>query len=330
MARQAKQQQQQVSETVRVVYPRDGAVEELRGRAFAVPSTVTAKAGWIESQWREEQARKAAAAEAEQRNATVLSDRIEQQRVADSQALQMAEANAAEAASLRAQVVELQQQLAMPDASRFAEIANGTTAAMGRTFDLQQQVAALSEQTEALALRTQEMADACAAQADSNQAVLRNAQELMNGSFGSYGSALQRFQGELTEQEVRISELASKTADNWEVVEKAGRISESAKEIARQEANELITRQLTEFRVFLSVALNAIGVNQRDIDDALNRMDEGLQRGMFVLDQGYIAQAVRIAQKFQAAKDDAEYRTDLASAQSAGRLGLSGDVYRLR
>lgn len=306
-----------------VRYPIDGPIEALRGTTWDVPRTVTAKRSWIESQHREAVAREAAATEQALREQAVLADRIEQQRSADSEALRMAESNAAEAASLRAQVIELQQQLAMPDASRFAEIANGTTVAMGRTFDLQQQVAALSEQVEALSLRTQQMADACAVQADANEAVLRNHQELSNGSFVTYAEALQRFQGELNDQEVRLGDLATKTANNWEVVEKAGRINEAAKEIARQEANELLTRQLAEFRVFLSVALNAIGVNERDITEALNRMDQQVQPGMFILEQGFIAQAVRIAQKFQEAKADAEYRTNKASAESAGRLNAA-------
>lgn len=310
----ARNQKAEAPQTQRVRYSAAGPIEELRGTAWEVPVTVANKAAWIESQYREQRARAAAAAEQELRQQQVLSDRISQQRSGEVQALQMAEANAAEAASLRAQVMELQQQLAMPDASRFAEIANGTTQAMARTFDLQQQVTALSAAVEDLALRTQEMAEGCAVQADANTALLKGQQELLNGSFGSYAAALQRGEDRLNDQQVQISELATKVADNWEAVDRAARINETATAQARQAAVELVTDQLDQFRVFLSVALQALGVTESDFSSALNRMDQGLQPGAFLISQNYIRQVVAIAQDYQAAKDDAERRTNIAAS----------------
>ena len=44
--------------TQRVRYPEDGQMEELRSGYFDVPSSVTDKAGWLESQYREEMAKR--------------------------------------------------------------------------------------------------------------------------------------------------------------------------------------------------------------------------------------------------------------------------------
>lgn len=297
--------------TVRVTYR--GPVSELQGTQWEIPAAIVKDANpasYIESMWRENRAKAVATAEQHKRDQEVLQARIDAQRVADGKALEIASEAAAEASALRAELAEVRALLSEPDIARQVEISNGTTLAMGRTFDLQVTVAALSERVEILAAQTQEMADACAVQADANTALLKSQQELVAGSFGTFAEALQVFQEQLTAQEQTIINLTSKIADNWETVSAAANINQTAIAQARQAATDLVTDQLDQFRVFLSVALQALGVSESDFSAALTRMDQGLQQGAFTISQSYIANVVRLAKRFEDARADAERRTN--------------------
>ena len=136
--------------TQRVRYPEDGQMEELRGGYFDVPSSVTDKAGWLESQYREEMAKAVAQKEKEAREQKVLSDRIEKQREVDSRLPSRVDDLEAENQQLRLKVERLEDQIATPDAQEQLKVNQQTSQLMGTTYEMGQTVLNQTEQTRQL------------------------------------------------------------------------------------------------------------------------------------------------------------------------------------
>lgn len=324
MARTTKQQ----PATKRVTYSREGPVSELRGTKWDVPSTIRVEnqGKWIESQYREQVAREAAEAEREQRNADVLRDR--QSQVLERERLDQERSQVdAEIASIRGELQGLKGELSSPDMAALAQVNAQTVSAMGRTLDAHERVDTLLQRLEAAEGRIETLNAEAIEAREVSLKLVENYQQILNGVQETHGKQINEYRSRYVEAATEATKLSEQIGLNWEVVDNAARINETAISQATAASRELLERQHKEFLSSLTVVLGAIGVTQEQLDAELIRLDQaGYDRRVPILEPSLIAQMVQMTQKHQAAREDAERRTNAASATSAGKLEISGYV----
>ena len=251
-----------------------GSIPEIQGQKFDVPDSVpqTSRAKWIESTWREEQARATAEAEREAREQRLLQERIEstrQQNAIDSLASEIGELNG--------KLQELDQRIvAEPDTSAQLQFNAAAADIYNRSLGLADEVAAMQATVTDLLTRATAMAEAAAIGEELQQQalnLLRNQQLMMNGSFETYASELQRLRDETNSAIVEVGELNTAAEDNREVIEQAANIREEAVNIARQEANSAVSEMRDEFLDLMALSLRALGLTEMDLITTANAIE---------------------------------------------------------
>ena len=273
-----------------------GDVSELKGSRWDVPAGVPGSqmAAWIESQHREAQAREAAAlakaeadAEAAAREAELLAARIE---VAKS-----GEEFRSDLESLRVEITDVREQLQTPDAEALMAMNASVMSAFTTARDVLERVDEAIARADALQLTAQDLMAEAEAQKQASVDVLRNQQELLNGSFESYRDALAVLEEQANATEVKVGKLNTLASESAEVVTAAANIRESAVDIARQEARAEMEKTRQEFLALMSLALEAMGVDERTLALQLNSDEADPNRGIFLTSE-YLRRLTKIQQ----------------------------------
>ena len=100
--------------------------------------------------------------------------------------------------------------------------------------------------------------------------LLRNQQQMMNGSFETYASELQRLRDQTNLATVEVGELNTAAQDNREVIEQAANIRQEAVNIARQEAQAEVQEARNDFLDFMALSLRALGITEADLAATAN------------------------------------------------------------
>ena len=307
MARRPQQQQSKEIATTVGTYPNDGPVVEMRGLKMAIPVTVKNKAAWMESKFREEQARLVAEEERKAREQQVLADRIAKQK--DEATVE------AQLSPLRDQVVGLQEQLAevssllvQPDAATLVEISNSTTANMARTLDAAEKTRELIDQVEAL----QATVGGLATEVETLQAqtlqVNKNRLDFINEGTTAMGEQIRlRDERILKEQEHAVA-LSSEINANHQVVMAAKDVQKSTVEAARAQVSEVITSMTDDFVEMINLTITSLGLSQGDLVQNLNSVDFSGGRSGVRLTRQQIAQFADVYRKATAAINSEDER----------------------
>ena len=205
-----------------------GEIPELQGTKWDVPSTIpmAGRAAWIESQHREALAREAAAAakaeadaEAAAREAELLGARIE--------AARSGEAFRDDLQALSAEIEGVKQQLETPDAEAVMAMNASTMVAFNTAKDVLDRVEVAIAQAESLQLT----ADEYLKQAEEHKAaalqVLRNQQQMVNGSFEGYSIALEQLQEQTNEVTLEVGQLLSEASAARDDIAEARAVTEN-------------------------------------------------------------------------------------------------------
>ena len=305
-----------------------GDVAELKGSRWDVPAGVPGSqmAAWIESQHREAQAREAAAlakaeadAEAAAREAELLAARIE--------AAKSGEEFRSEVESLRVEITDVRQQLESPETADLLAVTASAVTAFNTARDVLERVDEAIATADALQLAAQDLMDEAAAQKQASIDVLKNQQELLNGSFESYRDALAVLEEQTNATEVKVGNLNTLASESAEVVTAAANIRESAVDIARQVARAEMEQTRQEFLALMSLALEAMGVDERTLALHLNSDEADPNRGIFLTSE-YLRRLTKIQQGKETrrlASSDGDsprsrYPSDSFSWVSASRL----------
>ena len=325
MATRKRNQEQAATQTMRVIYPRDGELGEvIGGQSFDVPASVGNKASWIESKWREAQAREQAEAERSDREARVLRERSAQVREQEAQALSIAKGVDADLVAVKRELADIQASVAAPDQQKITEASQAAAALMGRVLDCSRDVAALAEKVEQQHQQAALMLEQGQNERELALKLISNLVEITNGIQKSNGDLINEYAARYTDAAQRAIDLSSEINANWETVQNATRINETAIRQATAASKKLLAEQHQEFLAAMSVAFSAMGVTQEMVENELVRMKSGLlDKHTVVLGPDYLAQMIQVTQKYRDARADAEKRTNLASAQSAGRLNVA-------
>ena len=202
----------------------------------------------------------------------------EQQVLADRIAKQKDEAVVeAQLSPIRNQVVGLQEQLAemsallaSPDAAAVVEINANTTANMARTMDAAEKTRELIDQAEGLQATVGLLATEVETLQQQVIALLRNQQQMINGSFETYSAELQRLRDETNSATVAVGALNTSAQDNREVIEQAANIREESINIAGQEATKAVGEMRDEFLDLMTLSLRALGLSEIDLIQTAN------------------------------------------------------------
>ena len=244
-----------------------GEVTELQGKQFDVPAGVpiSQAAAWIESQQREQLAREAAAAakaeadrEAQVREAELLAARIE--------AAKSGEEFRSDLSNLQAQITEVREQLEAPDVEGVLAMHASTMTAFATAREVLQSVDEAIVKAETLQTTAAELlAEAEAARAASIQ-IAKNEQELINGAFSTYGLALEDLQQQVNDASTRVGELNAEATENRDLIRTASQITETAIDIAGQEAKKAVNEGMDEMLALLSLALEVMGIDETQLN----------------------------------------------------------------
>ena len=273
MARQRKPAPQ-AAKTMQVRYPDEGSIEEMRGRWYDVPATVADKRGWLESQYREEMARALADQEKAEREQQVLNDYIAQQQRLGEQLPSRVDALELENAELRAELQQVQTQLAHLDETKLLEI-NQNAELMGRSYDMGQQVMAQTETTRQLQQSNAESLERWAELKQQTLDVSRNQLDFWNQAQAAAGQIQQREDQIALEQERR--KLTEQIGENWELVDAARKLNATSVKKQNEAFKAAVTKtqnQLTEeFVEMLNLGLTALGLTEADLNMAAQNIE---------------------------------------------------------
>ena len=320
MAPRNKQQETKAPAVSRVIYPRDGLLgAEIGGRQFEVPDAIRDKAEWIESHWREARAKEVAAKEREQRDAKVLADRQAAIKQQEAEALLLAREVDGELSVVKRELADVQSAVAAPDQQKIVEASQAAAALMGRVVDSSRDLNALADKVQALHEQTAQMLELATAERQTTLDLIKNQQELINGGNEYHARLINEYAARYQEAAQEAIDLSGQINANWEVVQNATRINETAITQATAASKELLMEQHEEFLASLNVALGAMGVTQEDLDRELMRLDTmGADFKSPLVSPDYLAQMMQVTRKHRDAREDAERRTNEASARSAG------------
>lgn len=275
----ARQKSKEIK-TTRVRYPEDGPMEELRGVYADVPSSVTDKAAWLESQYREEMAKALAKKEREARDERVLADRIEQQRRLGEQLPDRVAALEAELAGLK------QLQSEIPSTTDLQNIQTGIIASHTSLLNGEQFLAASSRELEKNASTQHEQALAVGEtfeRAKELQAqtleVNRNRLELSNQAQEASAKLIRERDERIAKEQEHSRELSNQIAENHQIVHAARQLDQASVEKQKQlfnQAVEQVKAELTdEFVEMMNLLITSLGLTEDTLNLTANSVDMG-------------------------------------------------------
>ena len=271
-----------------------GKIAEIQGTSWEIPDSVplNGRLAWIESQHREVQLQAAADAEREQREQEVLAARLEKAK----QNASIDRLNS-EIQSLATGLEDLEQRIvAEPDVSAQLQFNAAAADIYARNLQLADEVKTMQATVADLLERTTAMAEATKEGERLQQqslALLKNNQDQINGSFESYSRAIADLQGQTNEASLAVGRLNSEAQDNRELIRTAANISEEAVNIAGLEAKKAVDQGMDEMLAVLSVALEAMGINEQSLALQMNTDEIDPNRGVF-LTREYIRRILAI------------------------------------
>ena len=251
-----------------------GSVEALQGSKWDVPDSIplNQKAAWIESAARQAELEAAAAEEQKAREAEVLAARIAKQQ--DEAAVE------AQLSPLRDQVSNLQEQLAemsallvRPDVASVVQINSSTNENIARTLDATEKSRELIGQAEGLQATVSGLVIEVETLQQQAIALLKNQQQMINGSFESYSGELQRLRDQTNLATVEVRQLNSTAQNNREVIEQAANNKEEAVTIAAQEASRATEEMRGDFLDLMAISLQALGLREADLIAIANAIE---------------------------------------------------------
>ncbi len=260
-----------------------GEIEELQGSKWEVPDSVPidGRKAWIESQHREAELESAAEAERQQRERELLSARIQRQQTQDTIGQLQAEVE-----QVNAGLSELSERFGTsPDVVAMTEWNAASSAIYARSMQLSEEVAGMQATVSDLLERTTAMAEAAKTGEQLQQqslALLKNNQEQINGSFETYRRALADLQAQTNDASRSVGALNTAAQDNRELIATAANISEEAVNIAGLEAKKAVDEGMTEMLAVLSLALEAMGIDEKSLALQLNTDSVDPNRGIFL------------------------------------------------
>ena len=262
---------------IKVFYPRDGEIEELRGRQFTVPQSVADKRSFIESAYREELARQVAAEERNAREQKVLTDRIEQQRQLGEKLPSRVDALEAENAALREEIDDLKEALAGLDEARLLEVNQRTAELMARSYDMGEKVLSQTEATKQLQDTNTEAIERWSELRQQTLAVESNRLEFWNLAQKSAGEQIQLRDDQIRQEQEHSRALSEQINENWELVDAARKLDEASVEKQQQAFNAAVDetrKQLTDdFVNLLNLGLTALGLTEGDLNMASQNVE---------------------------------------------------------
>lgn len=272
------------TQMMRVRYPDDGPVEELRGGYFDVPKTVADKRGWLESQWREELARTVAAEERTAREEKVLADRIEQQRRLGEQLPSRVDQLEQENATLRSEIDELKATLAGLDEARLLEVNQRTADLMARSYDMGEKVMAQTEQTRQLQDTNAEAINRWSELRQQTLAVETNRLDFWNKAQQAAGEQIQQREEQIRLEQEHSRGLSEQIGQNWEIVDAARKLNATSVKKQNEAFKAAVTKtqnQLTEeFVEMLNLGLTALGLTEADLNMAAQQVEMDPRRAV--------------------------------------------------
>ena len=260
-----------------------GSIEELKGTSWEVPDSIPleGRKAWIESQHREAELESAAEAERQQRERELLSARIQRQQTQDTIGQLQAEVE-----QVNAGLAELSERFGTsPDVVAMTEWNAASSAIYARSMQLSEEVAGMQATVSDLLERTTAMAEAAKTGEQLQQqslALLKNNQEQINGSFETYRRALADLQAQTNDASRSVGALNTAAQDNREIIATAANISEEAVNIAGLEAKKAVEEGMTEMLAVLSLALEAMGIDEKSLALQLNTDSVDPNRGIFL------------------------------------------------
>ena len=271
-----------------------GKIAEIQGTSWEIPDSVplNGRLAWIESQHREAQLQAAADAEREQREQEVLAARLEKAKQDSS-----IDRLNSEIQALATGLEDLEQRIvAEPDVSAQLQFNAAAADIYARNLQLADEVQTMQATVADLLERTTAMAEAAKtgeALQQQSLALLKNNKDLINGSFESYSRAIADLQGQTNEASLAVGRLNSEAQDNRELIRTAANISEEAVNIAGLEAKKAVDQGMDEMLAVLSVALEAMGINEQSLALQMNTDEIDPNRGVF-LTREYIRRILAI------------------------------------
>ena len=262
-----------------------GEIEELRGTSWEIPETVplNGRKAWIESHHREQKAREAAAnarakadAEAQAREAELLASRVE--------AAKSGEAFRSDLNDLRERIDGMQEQLdsPTPEAEGLVTMHTSVIAAFTTAKQVLEQVEEAVARADELTSKANALLSDAEDQKQASITLLRNQQDMVNGSFETYRRALATLQEETNQASRSVGALNTAAQDNRELIATAANISEEAVNIAGLEAKKAVEEGMTEMLAVLSLALEAMGIDEKSLALQLNTDSVDPNRGIFL------------------------------------------------
>ena len=271
-----------------------GKIAEIQGTSWEIPDSVplNGRLAWIESQHREAQLQAAADAEREQREQEVLAARLEKAKQDSS-----IDRLNSEIQALATGLEDLEQRIvAEPDVSAQLQFNAAAADIYARNLQLADEVQTMQATVADLLERTTAMAEAAKtgeALQQQSLALLKNNKDMINGSFESYSRAIADLQAQTNEASLAVGRLNSEAQDNRELIRTAANISEEAVNIAGLEAKKAVDQGMDEMLAVLSVALEAMGINEQSLALQLNTDEIDPNRGVF-LTREYIRRILAI------------------------------------
>ena len=251
-----------------------GTVPEIQGEKFDVPASVplTSRAKWIESTWREEQARSAAEAEREAREQRLLQERIEstrQQNAIDNLTAEL-QGMADRLEELSGRIVE------EPDTAAMVRWNAASASIYERSLRLADEVAVaqsnVTELLERIAAAAEEAAQGAQMKTES-LLLLKNQQRMTAAAFESYREELERLSLRTNNAIVEVGELNTSAQENRDVIEQAADISQQAVDIAQQAARAEIQKTREELLDLMALCLRALGLRESDLIATANSIE---------------------------------------------------------
>lgn len=243
-----------------------GKISEIQGQKFQVPSSIPleSRAAWIESNWREQQAREAAEQERQEREQRLLQERIEATRQEN-----LIGNLKAELSQMADRIEELNDRIvAEPDTEAMLRWNAASAGIYERSLGLADEVEAMQATVTDLLAKATAMAEAAAIGEELQQQalnLLKNQQKMTAGSFSTYAAELQRLRDETNAAQIQVGALNTEAQDSRDVIQQAANIQQEAVNIAEREARRAVGEMQGDFMDVLALSLRALGLRESDL-----------------------------------------------------------------
>ena len=260
-------------QTQQVRYPEDGPFEPLRGKWFNVPVSVKDKAGWLESQYREEEARAVASREKAEREQKVLSDRIDHQREAEARLPARVDELEAENAELRRKVERLEDQAATPDAQEQLKVNQQTSQLMGTTYEMGQTVLNQTEATRQLQETNGEAIQQWSEMRQQTLAVEGNRLEFWNQSQQAASERIRQEEAERVKWNAEAEKWKALYENGGATIAAANKITASSVERQEQLLQEKADQLQADFVEMMNLLITSLGLTEDTLNLTANSID---------------------------------------------------------